>query len=160
MDFDECVPRLSRRFPSGLPAKPVPDICYRGAGIQGNGRELGARGEQGWAWGDFGGGEKTLDSRLQPAGMTEGRPAGRTGRSGLGVGAARVVHSCNSREACPRHLLSGSGNPGEWAGSRGRGAKVGCVATSGRRKDTGFPLTTCGNDRRGLAGMTEGGRRE
>ena len=25
-----------------IPAKPVPDMCYRGAGIQGNGREPGA----------------------------------------------------------------------------------------------------------------------
>ena len=37
---------------------------------------MGARGEQGWAGGDFGGGEKTLDSRLQTAGMTGGETGG------------------------------------------------------------------------------------
>ena len=54
-----------------------------------------------------------------------------------------------SREACPRHLLSGSGNPEEWA--RSQGARVPRLAVwllPGRRKDPGFPLTTCGNDRR------------
>ena len=116
-------------------------------------------------WLPSGGGEKTMDSRLQPAGMTEGGPAGGTegdrregqrgtggrdggdrweGRKGLGWswGGPRVAHDCHSRV---------SGNPKAWAGSQGP-AVLGVVvrrmsAFRGRRKDLGFPLTTCGHDR-------------
>ena len=84
-------------------------------------RDMNREQRAGW-WGapclPSGGGEKTLDSRLQPAGMTEGGLAGMmegTGGSdggGLGWswGAPRVAHDCHSRA---------SGNPEARAGSQG-----------------------------------------
>ena len=95
-----------------LPAKPVPDICYRGAGIQGNGGEPGV-GQIGVGRGTprlpSGRGGKTLDSRLQPAGMTEGRVAGRT----------KETCGKDGREGLREGQKETGGNPGEWAGSQG-----------------------------------------
>ena len=73
------------------------------------------------------------------------------------------------RGGCPRRTLlsfprkrESRGMGGERETGRTRsGREAPHRPTSlGRRKDTGFPLTTCGNDRRGLAGMTGGGQRE
>ena len=78
-------------------------------------------------------------------GVTEG--------AGLVVGWSPRPHDCHSRV---------SGNPEARAGSQGPAA-LGVVGRSmsafgGRRKDLGFPLTTCGNDRKGgPAGMMERG---
>ena len=90
----------------------------------------------------------------------EGRKgtAGKDGRGlGWAWGAARVAQDCHSRE---------SGNPGEWAGSQGPGrVGVGRVATLGGEETTldsrlqPAGMTegeTGGQDRRGLAGRTEG----
>jgi len=123
---------------------------------RGPGREprAGGGGVVGRSMSAFRGGEKTLDSRLQPAGMTEGGRRGAGGKDGGGwVG--RGVLPASPTIVIPAQ--AGIQRPGPGAKGRrwwGGGALHVCI--QGRRKDPGFPLTTCGNDRR----RTEGGRRE
>ena len=151
--------------PPVLPAKPVPDICYRGAGIQRNGQGARGPGCQGWPCGSFRGGEKTLDSRLrlsptvvigEPAGMTEGRgcgndrrrSAGRTGGAGLGVGRCVCLRGEEKRPWIPAYNRR-EGQKERRPAGRTEGEETGGKDGGVRREGRG-----------GGGGKDEGGRRE
>ena len=132
--------------PSVMPAKPVLDVCYRGAGIrkdrQSCPEQRGLGGVSRGRLGRFRSRCSSLKNQhgfpLKTAGMTEGRIAGMTGRVDCGNDGGGRVPTSQSRAMLRCHSREG-GNLGERAGNVA--GPIGEAAVGERGQDTGFPLT-------------------